>query len=390
VRKTVGAILLSATCLVAVSSAWASGDANLQFRNAARTLEKIQDATASGDFAAVELQSKLIIQMGTDLTNAKESDLQDVRNLRAVAVYLFSGGNPNVAERRLIPLKIDPENKMLLDGALAYARGDKEGATKFLGTVDLASLPPTLAGRVALVKAILTSADDIKAALSLLGTARALMPGTLVEEGALRRCISFAGKLPDIEHLEHCASSYIRRFPQSLYWKDFEESFTLSLIEMDYLKAGGTMPRLNIILKDLFPIDTREILLKISKAAVSHGRHALAIASAQSARELSNAGSAEMARSNLYEGAILIVGESYELGKAKLEKIDASLLDPSDRSLLEKALELSRQISRRPEIAEEEAIKPPTFAEPEKDQAPAYATLLARAKTALADPDPAK
>ena len=55
-----------------------------------------------------------------------------MRNLRAIAVYLFSGGNPNVAERRLIPLKIDPENKALLDGALAYARGDKASAIKFL------------------------------------------------------------------------------------------------------------------------------------------------------------------------------------------------------------------------------------------------------------------
>ncbi|MDP1702519.1 MAG: hypothetical protein Q8L53_16380 [Aestuariivirga sp.] len=322
--------------------------------------------------------------------NAKQSDLQDVRNLRAVAVYLFSGGNPNVAERRLIPLKIDPENKVLLDGALAYARGDKASAIKFLGNVDIASLPPTLAGRVALVKAILTSAEDPKAALSLLGTARALMPGTLVEEGALRRCISFAGKLPDIEQLEHCASAYIRRFPVSLYWADFEESFTLGLIEMDYLKAGGTMPRLNVILKDLPAADYRKMLLMISKAATGHGRRSLAISSAQSARELSRAGSAEMARSNLYEGAILIVEEGYELGKTKLEKIDRSFLDPSDRSLLEKALELSRQIARRPDTAEEEPIKPPMSAGLEKDQPPAYASLMARAKTALADPDPTK
>lgn len=389
-RKTVGAMVLAATYLIAASSVWASGDTNLQFRNAARTLERVQDATASGDSAAVEMQSKLIIQMGTDLKNAKQSDLQDVRNLRAVAIYLFSGGNPNVAERQLIPLKVDPENKTLLDGALAYARGDKASASKFLGGVDLASLPPTLAGRVALVKAILTSAEDLKAALSLLGTARAFMPGTLVEEGALRRCISFAGKLPDIEQLEHCASSYIRRFPKSIYRKDFEESLTLSLIEMDYLKAGGTMPQLNIILKDLTPADYRKMLLMISKAATGHGRHSLAISSAQSAGELSDAGSAEMARSNLYEGAIMIVGEDYESGKAKLEKINASLLDASDQSLLEKALELSRQIARRPDATEEEAIKPQTSAGLEKEQPPAYASLLARAKTALADLHPTK
>jgi len=383
-------MLLAATHLIAASSVWASGDTSLQFRNAARTLERVQDATASGDSAAVEMQSKLIIQMGTDLQNAKQSDLQDARNLRAVAIYLFSGGNPNVAERQLIPLKVDPENKALLDGALAYARGDKASATKFLGNVDLAALPPTLAGRVALVKSILTSAEDLKAALSLLGTARAFMPGTLVEEGALRRCISFAGKLPDIGQLEHCASAYIRRFPKSLYRKDYEDSFTLSLIEMDYLKAGGTMPRLNIILEDLPPADYRKMLLMISKAATGHGRHSLAISSAQSARELPGAGSAEIARSNLYEGAIMIAGEGHESGKTKLEKIDAALLDPSDRSLLEKALELTRQIAQKPNIMEDQAVKPPTPAELGKDQSPAYTSLLARAKTALADTDPAK
>jgi chemotaxis protein MotC len=374
---------------MAANSVWASSDTNLQFRNAARILERVQDATAAGDRAAAETQSKLIIQMGTDLTNAKQSDLQDARNLRAVAVYLFSGGNPNIAERRLIPLRADPENEDLLDGALAYARGDKANAIKFLGNVELASLPPTLAGRVALVKAILTSGEDLKAALLLLGTARALMPGTLVEEGALRRCISFARKLPDIEQLEHCASAYIRRFPKSIYRKDFEESFTLSLIEMDYLEAGGTIARLNVILKDLPPASYVDSLLMISKAATGHGRHSLAISSAQSARELSRAGSAEMARANLYEGAIMIVGESYELGKTQLEKIDKSLLDPNDTSLLEKALELSRQIAQRPDMAEEEAVKPQT-AGLEKDQSPVFASLLARAKTALADPDPIK
>ena len=104
-RKTVGAILLTATYLMAASSAGASGGANLQFRNAIRTLEKIQDATASGEHSAVDVQSKLIIQMGADLQNTKQSDLQDVRNLRAIAVYLFSGGNPNIAEKQLTPLK---------------------------------------------------------------------------------------------------------------------------------------------------------------------------------------------------------------------------------------------------------------------------------------------
>ena len=95
---------------------------------------------------------------------------------------------------------------------------------------------------------------------------------------------------------------------------------------MDYLKADGTMPRLNIILKDMPPADTREILLKISKAAVSHGRMSWRLPARKVRVNCPVAGSAEMARSNLYEGAILIAGEGYEAGKAKLEKIDTSFL----------------------------------------------------------------
>ena len=150
------------------------------------------------------------------------------------------------------------------------------------------------------------------------------------------------------------------------------------------------MPRLNNILQDLPPADDRQMLLMISKAAVSHGRHSLAIFTAQSAGALSRSGSAEMTRSDLYEGAILVAGEGYESGKAKLEKINASLLDHGDRLLLEKALELSRQIVRKPETRKEVSIKPQAAAGLEKDQPPAYSSLLARAKAALADPGPAK
>jgi hypothetical protein len=53
-------------------------------------------------------------------------------------------------------------------------------------------------------------------------------------------------------------------------------------------------------------------------------------------------------------------------------------------------LELSRQIARKPETREEESLKPQVAAGLEKDQPPTYAILLARAKTALADPDPTK
>jgi chemotaxis protein MotC len=385
-----GMAVLAAVFSMIMSNAWANDEARLQFRNAIRTLERVQDATASGDRSAVDVQSKLIVQIETDLMSAKKVDLQDVRNLRAIATYLFSGGNPNIAERRFISLDINPENKHLLDGALAYARGEKANAIKFLGNVNLANLPPNLGGRVALVKAILVSAEDLKAALNLLGTASALMPGTLVEEAALRRCVSFAGKLPDIEQLELCASLYIRRFHQSVYWQEFEDSFTLGLIQADYIKAGGSMLRLKFILNDLPSVDNRKMLLVISKAAVGRGRFLLAKACAARAFEMSRADSVEMTRANLYAGAAMIVQEDHAAGKKKLESIEKSKLDPSDKALLGKALELTHQIASRPDITEEQAIKSLSPAELKDNQSPAYTSLLARAQNALADSRPLK
>ncbi len=388
-KKLGFALVFAALPMATLGGAWASDDSRLQFRNVTRTLEKVQDATASGDPSAVDIQSKLMIQMETDLKLAKLPDLQDERNLRAMAVYLFSGGNPNVAEGRLNQLAVDPESKELLDGALAYARGDKANAVKLLKHVDLATLPTNLAGRVALVKAILISAEDIKTALALLATARANMPGTLVEEAALRRCISFTGKLSDIRQLERCASAYIRRFPKSIYWKDFEDSLTLSLIEVDYLKNGGTVPTLENVLKDLPTFNYRKMLLMIAKAAVGHGRYSLAATCAEKAFELSRADSAEMARANLYTGAVMIVQTDHEAGRKKLEQIDKSLLDPSDRLLLEQASDLARQISRKPDITVEQAMKSQVPSDVKNSQLSDYEKLLTRAKTALADPKPA-
>lgn len=141
-KAKAGLAALGMAFFVSTGAVWAGSETNLQFRNAIRLLERIQDATAAGDHAAVDMQSKLIIQIETDLKNAKQSDLQDQRNLRAVAIYLLSGGNPSVAEKRLASLAISPQNRGLLDGALAYAKGDKVNAIKHLASIDVAGLPP--------------------------------------------------------------------------------------------------------------------------------------------------------------------------------------------------------------------------------------------------------
>jgi chemotaxis protein MotC len=388
-RGALGAAAMGAALFVNLYGAQASNGNQTQLRNSIRTLERIQDASAYGDHSAADIQSRLIIQIEADLNNAKQSELQDEKNQKAIVVYLFSGGSPDVAERRLTPLNIDPEIRTVLDGALAYARGDKANAAKLLATTDETGLPPNLGGRVALAKAILTSAESPQAALALLSSARALMPGTLVEEAALRRCIGFAGKLSDIEHLKHCASLYIRHFPKSVYWQEFEDNFIISLIEVDYLGSAGTMQDLNMILDALAPANHRKMLLSISRAAIGRGKFSLTKLCAAKALEMSRADSADMMRAHLYSAAAMIVQDEFEAGTARLVKIDKSLLDQGDRTLLAKALDVTRQIAERPSIQNEQGALTQLLEEPKDEHYQAYTKLLARVQSALTDLTPA-
>ena len=109
-RKAIGILAFTATFLVGVNGASASSDSHLQFRNSIRTLEDIQDATAAGDPAAADLQAKLTAQIEADVKNVQQSDLQDINNLRALAIYLFSGAIRMMSsdDWRCSPLMLQP------------------------------------------------------------------------------------------------------------------------------------------------------------------------------------------------------------------------------------------------------------------------------------------
>ena len=372
--------------LMLAQGAGAGSKINVQFRDSVRTLENVQDLTARGDQSAADLQSKLLLQIESDLKHAEKSDLQDTRNLRAMAIYLFSGGNPDAAERRLITLKMAAGDKNLLDGALAYARSDKANAIRHLSAVFPADLPANLGGRVALVKSILSSEENLHASLAMLDTARALMPGTLVEEAALRRCISFAGMLSEIAELERCASLYIRRYANSVYWLEFEESLITSVVQVDYGKPGRSLQNLNAVLEDLRPDLHRKMLLSISRAAVNHGRFSTALACAQKANDMSRADSLDKAKANLYLTATLISQSDFELGLGKLAAIDGTAFAGDDQILFQKVWKLVEQITANPLMNKNQVIQSLTPEEITDGAEPVYLSLLARAEKALADP----
>jgi chemotaxis protein MotC len=341
-----------------------------KFRGSVQTLESLQDAMAQGDRNAEALQSRLIAQIETDIVNTPARISGDRKTLEAVSVFLFSGGNPNIVEAH-VEKPVGESN--VFSGALAYARAEKKQALKHLDPLDARTLPPNIGGRVALVRAILTAGDDPGKALRDLNLARQLMPGTLIEEASLRRCVAFAGELRDAKSFEFCARRYVHRFPKSIYWPDFADSMAQGMVLLD---AAPSLP--NTL--EALPSNQRlSLALAVSLAALNHGRIDLAKELSSWAATLAFAGSPEMARAKLYRGAALLASGSRIEAMKLLGDLGDGKLDPRDQALLAKARDIAQQIARAPVMSLEDArqlVPPPENSADE-------AKILGEAKSAV-------
>lgn len=346
-------LLAAASIAVAMASPAQSADP-LQLQKSVRTLAALQDRAADGDAEAARLQSRLISQIESDIRLTPKDVLGNPHNLRAIAMLLLSGANPNLVEAQTLNLPMDETMRNLISGALAYARADREGAAKLLGKVEVRHLPPSLAGRVALVRSIIGASDNTVRAIDDLYRARELMPGTLVEEASLRRCVAFAGKLVDKQRLHFCSARYMRRFPKSLYFAEFEEAFAGAVAQTG-LGEGNEITALLESLRRLKSRERRQLLLRLSRAALTHGRHELATRLAREAQALALAASVDMARSRLYLAAAAIAGEGPGDQAEVLAKIEAGKLDSQDARLLADVRRLAGQIASKPDLPRDTA-----------------------------------
>jgi chemotaxis protein MotC len=370
---------LFAAALLLLSPVMPRAADELQLQKSVRVLASLQDRTASGDNEAARLQSRLIAQIESDIRLAPGEVLRDPRNLQALAVLLLSGANPNLVEAQTLNLPMDENMRNLISGSLAYARADRDGASKLLAKVDVGHLPPSLAGRVALVRSIIGVGDNPLRSIDDLYRARELMPGTLVEEASLRRCVSFAGRLADKERLRFCSGRYIRRFPHSLYFQEFEESFANAVAQSGF-GAGEEFGEIMDNLARLSTPERRRFLLLLARTALTHGRHQLAAGFAENARDLALAGSGDMARAKLYLAAAALAGDKFSEEAAKLAAIDPAALPEADAKLLADARRLVQQIEEGPGIPLDKARQIAFTAGPaEKNEALEKSIAAARA-----------
>ncbi|MCJ2090926.1 hypothetical protein MKK67_00150 [Methylobacterium sp. J-072] len=176
----------------------------------------------------------LMARIEGDLLNAASEVWTDRRNVQAAIVFALSGGGPAILRRLTRKGSPDLPDTNLARGALAYIDGQEAEASRLLKDVDTAPLPTTLAGSIGLTQAALTVTENPVRAIALLDRVRLSMPGTLVEEGALRREIFTLGQGGDLKKFEVLAIQYLRRFQHSIYAGNFRQRFAYQLTQLDF------------------------------------------------------------------------------------------------------------------------------------------------------------
>ncbi|MGU3667554.1 chemotaxis protein [Methylobacterium sp. A49B] len=312
-----------------------------------RTLQLLQDRVAGGSLAAHESQPVVIARINADLQNAAPETWADPHNVRAAIVIALSGGGPAILRRLTGRAGLGEPEATLARGALAYVEGRAAEANRLLADVDTTLLPLTLAGAIGLTQASLIVTENPIRAVALLDRVRLLLPGTLTEEGALRREIFTLGQVGDLRRFEILAIQYLRRFPHSIYAGNFRQRLAYQLTQFDVGQDAEKFAVLNRILGELGAQSRRDLYLLIARTAIQEGKTASALLAADKALGLCAPGSPASNQALLYRAASEIVTlATFPSGLRTLRSLDRARLPPRDAPLFDTALATAEEIGR--------------------------------------------
>jgi chemotaxis protein MotC len=339
--------IIAATLLACLGSAHAQS-ADDQMREPyqmVRSLQMLQDQIARGDLDAHNSQPALLKRLGENFLKADAAVWKEPRNSRAAVTFLLSGGSPQVVAslRSRNVLNID---ETIVDGAIAYVEGRTDEAKSKLANIKPRSLPAALGAEIALVQSALVAQDDLKVAIALLDEVRLMMPGTLVEEAALRREIFIVGQDDDFDKFEALAVRYFRRYRHSIYAGNFRQRFALSVARFSFVQRPDRFPRLVAVLDHLDRASQRALYLLIARTALVRGKTEMTVLAADRVFALSDDDSAERVRARLYRAAARVATSAHSTAIAELEQIDKAKLSERDVELQTAALAIGLNVRK--------------------------------------------
>lgn len=347
-----------------------------------RALQAVQDGIANGDTAAHSSHITLIRQIGEKFLATDPAVWSKPQNAQAVVIYLLSGGAPQIV-RKLPRDKMNVDER-LLNGALAYVEGRQDEARELLKDIKPRTIASGLGGQVALVQGALFARAEASFAIERLDDARLLLPGTLVEEAALRREILLVGQAEDFEKFEFLTLAYIRHYRNSIYAGDFWQRFSSGLTQSNLAHDERRFARIAALLEQIDRASRLKLHLVIARAAMVRGQMAVTRLAAERALTLSPDASVERERAQFFRGASRVLTDEYDGGLAELKALDRAKLPERDVPLLNAAVQLALDVRKPFSGGSTAAVDKPPATPARLDLASSTATL-ARARKQLGE-----
>ena len=298
-----------------------------------RALQTLQDRIAHGNLAAQAAQGRMLDHIAEVFAAADPMVWKETRNANAAALYLFSAGRAAVVREVLEhDAAFTTEGRQLVEGALAYAEGQDDIARRALGSLDPKTLPPALGGHLALVMATLLTDKDPGRAGAMLDAARLLVPGTLVEEAALRRQIFLVADVATLDKFTALSRQYIRRFRNSVFASNFKGRLTSFAVRLAVAGDVAPLTKLEPVFAELPAAERRSLYLTLARDAVLAGRPEAARYAAARASGLAP-DPAETERARLYTAAAGAASDAAPTARSALSGLDGTRLTPRDAEL---------------------------------------------------------
>lgn len=329
-----------------------------------RTLQLMQDQIAAGSTEAHIAQRGLLAVLDERFMNYEQETWRDTKNIRAAVAFVLSGGKPQILRKiwSLGSAFVSKDEMPLIEGALSYIEGREEEARRALLPINPEVLPTRLGAQVALVQsALLVKTDPVKSS-ALLDFVRLQVPGTLLEEAALRRQVFLVSQIDNLKKFDSLVIQYLRRYRSSVYAGNFRQRLASVLTRIDFGKDPSRFEGVIAIMAELEPTAKRELYLLAAQASVEQGFTKSALLMAGKAQELSGQDKASATRAKLYQAAAMIVSpDAIESAIKDLQNLDRTVLDGRDKALLDAAMAMADHIRKIPEdVASIGAASSPT------------------------------
>ena len=118
---------------------------------------------------------------------------------------------------------------------------------------------------------LLTDKDPARAG-AMLDAARLLVPGTLVEEAALRRQIFLVADIATLDKFTALSRQYIRRFRGSVFASNFKGRLTSFAVRLAVAGDVAPLGQARPVFAELPQAERRSLYLTLSRDAVLAGR----------------------------------------------------------------------------------------------------------------------